>query len=251
MKARIRNRLLLLTIAVAGIWAEPPNVSAQSPDGFLFRAPNLTLTARLGYAFPTLRGDLVDFTTERLTVSESDFDTPLIGGELAILVSQRLDVIVGGGYASGASTSEFRDWVGEDDLPIVQDTRFHRSYLTGGAKLYFTDRGTTVGSFAWVPAAVAPYASVGIGGAWYSFEQEGEFVDYETLDVFVDRFASSGGGFTAQAALGLDVAWGTRMFLNGEGRYSWAEAGLDQDFVGFGTVDLSGFQATVGLGFRL
>ncbi len=243
--------LLLLATVVAPSVGAPVALSAQDPDGFLFRRPNLTLTGRVGYAFPTLGGDLVEFTTERLTVSESDFNTPALGGELAVLVSPRADLILSGGYAGGTQTSEFRDWVGEDDLPIAQETSFYNASLTGGVKLYLADRGTTVGSFAWVPSGFAPYASLTAGGAWYRFEQAGEFVDFETLDIFYDTFVTQGSGFAAQGALGMDVALGTRWFFNAEGRYGWAEAGLSQDFVGFESMNLSGFQVLLGLGVRL
>ena len=60
-----------------------------------------------------------------------------------------------------------------------------------------------------------------------------------------------GNGFTAQAAMGLDVSVSSRLFLNGEARYGWATAGLGQDFVDFADMDLSGFRIAVGLGVRL
>lgn len=224
---------------------------AQEPDGFLFQVPYVTVTARVGYTMPHLGSDLFDFTREQLTLGRSDFNAPYVGGELGIRITERLDLVAGGGWTGGRSSSEFRDWVGEDDLPIEQQTSFQRSYLTAGAKLYLTDKGRRVGSFAWVPSGVAPYVGVSAGRAWYVFEQEGDFVDFETLDIFPERFRTTGSGWTGQVAVGLDVSLTSRFLLNGEARYGWAKAPLDTDFVGFGDIDLSGAQATVGLGIRL
>jgi hypothetical protein len=152
--------------------------------------------------------------------------------------------------AQTRSRSEFRDWVDTDDLPIEQKTEFQRVPLTFGVKAYLKDRGRSVGRFAWVPAQWAPYVGAGAGWVWYRFRQDGDFVDYDTLDIFTDTFTSRGRAPTLHLYGGADWSLGPNFFLTAEARYAWASADMGGDFVGFDPVDLSGLQATVGLSVR-
>jgi len=252
MDRSTKARCMILLAGTLCVLASPAYANAQSGgDGFLFRTPNLALIGRVGYALPTAASDIFSFTTEQLTVDKADFNAPYFGGQVAVRATRRVDVIVDGGWTGGTVESEFRDWVGNDDLPIVQTTDFSRWYLTGGAKAYLNDRGRTLGRFVWVPNRWAPYVSGGVGLVWYRFEQVGEFVDFETLEIFNDQFRSSANTLTVHGSVGLDISMGSRTFLNTEARYGWGSAGVRSDFVGFGDIDLSGFQATLGIGVRL
>ena len=48
------------------------------------------------------------------------------------------------------------------------------------------------------------------------------------------------------ALAGLDVRIGYRSSIFFEGRYRWADDELNNDFAGFGTIDLSGMQFVGG-----
>jgi len=243
---------LILLAGVLCVPALPTRATAQSGgDGFLFRTPNLALIGRVGYALPAAGSDIFSFTTEQLTVDRTDFNAPYLGGQVAVRAAKRVDVIVDGGWTGASVESEFLEWVGTDDLPIVQTTDFSRWYLTGGAKVYLSDRVREVGRFVWVPNRWAPYVSGGVALVWYRFEQAGEFVDFETLEIFNDQFRSSANTLTAHGSVGIDLSMGSRTFLNVETRYGWGSAGIRSEFVGFGDIDLSGFQATLGIGIRL
>ena len=117
-------------------------------------------------------------------------------------------------------------------------------------KAYLRDRGRSIGRFAWVPADWAPYVGAGAGWVWYRFRQDGDFVDFETLDIFPDTYTSKGRAPTLHLYGGADWSLGPSFFLTGEARYAWASADLSGDFVDFDPVDLSGLQATVGLSVR-
>jgi hypothetical protein len=101
-----------------------------------------------------------------------------------------------------------------------------------------------------VPARVAPYVAAGGGITWYHFKQTGDFVDYQTLDVFGSELNSDAWSPSAFLAAGADYALGARIGLVGEARYDWASARLSSDFAGFDRIDLSGLALTVGLAFR-
>lgn len=243
-----RKRGLLVLLGAALLL--PGAAAAQAGDGFLFRRPVASLSLHGGFAHASAGSDIFAFTTEHLTVGRGDFSAPSLGADLAIRLSPRVDLAVGGSYAGRASASEFRDWEDEDDLPIEQTTRFDRLPLTASARLYLAPRGRTVGSFAWVPNRYAPYVGAGGGAMWYRFRQTGDFVDFQTLDIFRDELESSGWTPTAQGLAGVDLSLTPRLVLKGEARYTWARAKLDNAFEHFDPIDLSGLSATVGLSVR-
>jgi hypothetical protein len=49
---------------------------------------------------------------------------------------------------------------------------------------------------------------------------------------------------------GVDVSLTPRFVLTGEGRYTYAKAKMDEDFIDFDKIDLSGFAITAGLAIR-
>lgn len=250
MKLR-RSRAWILGAAVAVFAAEgaPLAAQARAPD-FLLRTPRASLGIRTGYALATASSEIFDFTRENLTLERRDFDAMAFGAQLAISATPRLDVAVDLSVANAERKSEFRDWVGSDDLPIEQSTEFYRLPLTVGVKAYLRDRGRGVGRFAWVPERWAPYVGAGAGWVWYRFEQDGEWVDYETYDIFRDRFTARGSTPTVHMYGGADWSLGPAVFLTAEARYSWARAEMGGDFVGFDAMDLSGIQGTVGISLR-
>lgn len=241
----------LALLATAG--ANP--TAAQQRADFLLGAPKVALTIKAGFAQPRAGGggdreSLWDFTRERLTVDTRDLSGTTIAGEIAVRTTERLDLTFALGYSLSATRSEFRDWVDQDDLPIEQTTEFSTIPLTVGVKAYLRDRGRALGRFAYIPSTWNPYVGVAGGFVWYRFEQYGDFVDYETLDIFRSTLLSSGRGATVHLLGGLDVSLNKHVMLVTEGRYALASAPLDSDFVGFPDLDLAGFQVTVGLSLR-
>ena len=256
---RLANRLApglstlagLALLATAG--ADP--AAAQRGSGFLLGTPKVSMTFKAGFAQPRAGGggdtqSLWDFTREQLTIGNRDLGGASIAGEIAVRTSERLDLTFSLGHTISATRSEFRDWVDMDDLPIEQTTEFSTLPLTVGFKSYLFDRGRALGRFAYIPRKWNPYVGAAGGFVWYRFEQFGDFVDYETLDIFSDRFLSTGRGMTLHLLGGMDVAVSKHIMLVGEGRYAFASAPLDSDFVGFPNLDLAGFQVTAGISLR-
>lgn len=247
-----RSAWLLVAVAMSVMMILPVEALAQGGDGFLFKRPSVQLSIRGDYFVPRAGSDIFDFTRSQLTVEKSDFNTAGIGAEIAVRASERIDVALNFGYGRSEILSEFRDFVGTDDLPILQTTEFTRVPVTANVKVYLVDRGRTVSRFAWIPTKVAPYVGGGAGIVWYEFVQDGEFVDFNNLDIFVDRLSSSGTSATGQVFLGLDLSLGGNWVLTGEGRYSFGSAEMDRTFFeGFDNIDLNGLQLTVGIGVRL
>lgn len=239
-------------VALVGLGAVLPAAAvAQERPDFLFGSPRVTLGIKGGYAQPLAGSDVFDLVRDELTVETGDFGSTAIGVDVAFRLTERLDLAADFVYSASETRSEFRDWVDMDDRPIEQTTSFSRMPLTLSVKGYLWERGRSVGQFAWIPRDWTPYAGIGGGVLWWNFEQEGDFVDFETLDIFRDTFVSSGATETLHALAGVEMSLGPRFFLTAEGRYSWAEAEMDRDFVGFEPIDLSGFQLTIGISGRL
>jgi hypothetical protein len=244
--------LATFVLAVFGTLAFPALSPAQSSgDGFLFGAPRASVSVHLGYADAGAGSELFTFVTDQLTLDRSDFSGLTAAANAGVRLTDRVDLTLAAAYAGSRRSSEFRDWVDLDDRSIEQRTRFERVPVTVGAKLYLLPRGRSVGRLAWIPAAYAPYVGVGAGMVWYRFKQDGDFVDFDTLDVFSDELESTGWAPAAQLVGGLDITLHPRVALTGEARYLKANAELDGDFEGFDPIDLSDLSATVGISVRL
>ena len=232
-----------------------PAASQTRGDGFLFKAPNGSFSLRGGYAVASAGSDLFSEVTSILTLDKRDFSSVSFGGDISVSMSPRIDLVFGGDFSSASQDSEFREFVEEvngQDQPIRQSTNFKRLPLTGSLKYYLSDRGRSIGQFAWIPSRYAPYVGVGGGAMWYRFRQDGDFViDPETLEIRTQKLESSGWGPTVQGMAGVDYTIGPWIALTAEGRYNWGRAPLNENvYEGFDKIDLSGFAGTMGFRVR-
>ncbi|HET7553862.1 MAG TPA: hypothetical protein VFK04_21400 [Gemmatimonadaceae bacterium] len=237
-----------LTLAI--LLAPAAAVAQDMGDGFFFREPVATWSVRAGYGVANAGSDIFSFTSRQLTLEKSDFSGVNIGSDLDFRLASRLTLGLGIWYEGRSTPSEYRDFVDQDDLPIEQTTKFRRMPLTASLKFYVTPRGRSIGHFAWIPTKVAPYIGAGGGAMWYSFEQKGDFIDQPSMDVFHDTVKSEGWTPEGHAMAGVDVSLTPRFVLTGEGRYTYAKAKMDEDFIDFDKIDLSGFAITAGLAIR-
>ena len=240
------------------VWASGP---ADEPDSrrdqigqgadpdFRFGPPAGWFGVRVSKLFARADGELFDFVRDELTVDEHDFDTPAISFEVGVPVAPRVDLAFDLGFSRASANSEFREFVDELDLPIVQTTRLTEVPIGGSVRVLLLPRGREIGRFAWVASDFTPYVGAGVGGLWYRFEQEGDFVDFVDEAIFRDRFRSQGWGISSHVFGGASVKINRWLALAMEARYMWSSAELGHDFVGFNRLDLAGFKVTTGLDF--
>lgn len=226
------------------------DTAAQSGRGFLFGQPRFSTTLRFGWAQPAAAGDLFAFTTDQLTLSRRDFGGAAIDADFDARIVARTHAVASIGWSRSASNSEVRGYIDNNNLPIEQNTTFARIPLSVGIKQYLTAPGQQVGRFAWIPARIAPYVGAGAGTMYYRFHQNGDFVDFQTLDVFTSQFTTSGWAPMAYARAGAEFTIGGRFALNADARYVHAKAKPGNDFVGFSNIDLSGMSTTAGFTVR-
>ncbi len=244
MNTRIAAALTCLLTAPAAVHAQ------TAGNGFLFGRPSAVFSIRGGFASPTANSDVFSFAAKQLTLGKGDFGSGTVVTDLGVRVADRVDVQFGFSFSDRNINSEFRDWVDNNNLPIEQQTGFRRTAVTLGAKYYLTSPGRSISRLAWVPAKVTPYVSAGVGAMGYRFRQEGDFVDFQTLDVFPTKLSSKGWSPMAYAAGGVDYSLTTRLGLISEARYDRSRATMSSVFEGFDRIDLSGLSASVGLSLR-
>lgn len=241
---RLAVMLASATVAVPGV------LSAQGGDGFLFNEPNISLKFEGGYGWQAASSDVYDWVMQEHTIGQRDFDAPYVGGELGLGLSEHLEIAIAVGYQSGSIQSEYRDWVDTDNRPIIQTTRLKQIPAVASLKVYPFARGRSVGQFAWVPRSVVPFIGGGAGFVAYSWQQKGDFVDYDTLDIYYDDVVSEGEAFLARAQAGVNVSLGKQFILTLEGRYNWSNTPMEGGWVGFENIDLDGLQAIGGIAIR-
>lgn len=227
--------------------AAPP-ARASTPD-FYFKPPVGSLGVRGSWLFARAGSDIFRFFADQLTVDKGDFSAPGLAADLGIVITPRLDVVAGVDYARSSIRSEYRDLVDNNRLPIEQSTALTTFNLTGSFRYALVPRVHPVGRLAWVPRRIVPYVGAGGGASWYKLIQSGDFVDYMDMSVFPDVFLSKGWTPTVHGFGGVDVQLHRRLFATIEGRYSWAAAELDTDFVDFEPIDLAGVRMSAGISF--
>jgi len=238
-------------LSVALVLALPAAAIAQDAGhGFLFGTPTGAVTFHGGWAAARAHGGLFAFTTDRLTLDRGDFSSPSVGMDVAFNAFRRTQVVLSADFSGIDRHSEFRKYIDNNDKPIEQATNFRRFPVTVSVKQYLNSSGRSIGKFAWIPSRAAAYVGAGGGMEYYRFHQDGDFVDFETLNVFHDTFESDGWTPVAHAFAGFDYTLSPRFAITTEGRYVWSHASLSDDFAGFTPLDLSGFGTTVGLTIR-
>jgi len=249
MAYMISTRIVLTLTATLSLAVS--QVSAQTAgNGFLFGLPNGSIAVRGGLAAASGAGDLFSFTDRQLTLNKGDFTSPNADLDLAFRLTSQTDMVFSLSYAGTNKASEFRDFVDQSDKSIRQSTSFQRVPAMLGVRQYLTSRGRSVGQLAWIPSRLAPYVGIAGGAMWYRFHQNGDFVDFNTNDVFNGRLTSSGWAPAASASGGVDVSLTPRFALTAQGSYMWARARPGGDFSGFNRIDLSGLSTTAGLRVR-
>lgn len=230
--------------------ASPLSAQSEIDRGYLFREPPISFGLRGGLANAIAGGDLWDFSFDELTLGRRDFTTVERGGDIAVRLSPRVDIVLAYDVNDVSRRSEMREWVDEDDLPIRQTTRLIRRPLGLSVRYHLTDRGYAIGNYAWVPKRIVPWIGLGAGLMSYSLDQAGEFVDSETLEIFEDRYRAAGKTVYAQAGAGAALTLIPSVAMTFEARYLHASANGHPSFTGFDRLDLSGVSTSVGLSLR-
>lgn len=238
--------------------AQTSTAAPSNPD-FMLGRPRASVAVRGNWLVASAGSDIYDFVTEHLSIEKSDFNSALFATDVNVAVLPQLDIV--GGFEAGKKEipSEYRSFSetvsgSTRTLPIQQVTALQQMHFTGSVKFAVLPRGRQISRLAWIPRTFIPYVGGGGGITKYTFRQSGDFVDIATVNpatgvfwIFTDSFHSSGWAPSAHAFGGTDIQVFKRLYLSLEGRYTWVQAELDQDFIGFEPMDLGGFRFGAGI----
>jgi hypothetical protein len=237
-------------LVAAGVLALAPASVLHAQDGFLFSAPAAQVTLRAGPAMPSANGALFDFLTTELTLERSDFRAPALSAELSFPLGRHWDLGASLGVAKSTARSEYTDFIGDDGLPIEQTTQMRMMPLSATARFYPLATGRTIGTLAWIPTRTTPYVGAGAGVTWYRLNQEGEFIEHATGDIFRSQYTTASNALTLHALAGVTHWFTPHLGLNGEVRHTRGDAGTTGSFTQYDRFDLGGTQASLGLSVR-
>ena len=235
---------------VAAAQTGPRPVTPAAPGDFLFARPKAEVGVRVGWSFNRGGSDWYDFVTDQLTLDQGDFNAFALASDVGVWLTGRFTAVGGVEYTHTNPGSEYRRFVDNNRQPINQSTRLNVVHATGGIKYALLDRGRAIGRLAWIPARVAPYLAAGGGATYYELRQEGDFVDFVDRSVFPAMLRSTGWAPTYYVGGGADIRVLRRMLVSADFRYRRATADLNNTWVDFDPLDLSGAQVTVGTAWQ-
>jgi hypothetical protein len=197
-----------------------------------------SLELRGGIFVPRADSNLFRDDSELYTVEKSDWKGFTGGAEYSFQIAEHVELGFHlDGYSRTVHTS-YRDFVRENGREIQQSLKL--TLVPLGVSLRF------------VPISgrsITPYATVGADVVFYSYEEFGDFVNFDTLDVVDDSFISEGVAPGFHVAGGIRIPVGHDFRMTGEVRYQWAKADMADDFRG-NKLDMNGLSATVGFNLR-
>ena len=199
-----------------------------------------SFTVRVGQYSPFGNSDLWLENAETFDVLVSDFNFIFGGAEFTVELNEFIDLAFGIDVYSRRVNTHYREFVRDDGTEIRQEMRLTVVPLTTGLRFL------PLGKF----RIVSPYVSGGFGLYPYEYQEQGEFIDFATFDIFEARFRDSGVGFGGYAAAGIEVTVTRGFLVFGEFRRHWVYAQHGGDFRDFGDFDLDAHQIAVGFTFR-
>lgn len=171
-----------------------------------------------------------------------DFNGGSVGGEWLFGIGDYFDAGVGLGYYQRTVPSVYLDFVNDDGSEIFQEFRLRIVPITATVRVLPFGRNT----------AVEPYFGGGLGIFNWQYSEVGEFIDFNTFDVFRDRFVADGTDVGGLILGGVRVPFADRYSAGVEIRYQSAvgRVGIDQGFLNE-SIDLGGLttQFTFQIGF--
>lgn len=171
-----------------------------------------------------------------------DFRGGSVGAEWLVSAGDYVEAGIGIGFYQQTVLSVYNDFVNDDGTEIPQDFKLRVTPVTASARFYPFGLDETV----------QPYGGVGVGFFNWRYSEVGEFIDFNTFDVFRDRFVATGNDVGPVYLAGLRFEFDNRFTIGGEVRYQDVQGvvGIDQGFLDE-RIDLGGltssFTISIGL----
>ncbi len=160
-----------------------------------------------------------------------DFDSASAGGDFSVSVGSFIEVGAGLNYYKATVPTVYSRFVDSDGTEIESDLKLRNIPLSLTAKVFPLTRD----------AGVQPYVGAGVQFNRWQYTEVGEFLDFDTGEIFRDSFVDDGMEIGPVFLAGIRFAVGGNLLLGGEWRYSTAKGDLDPSLGFYGdTIDLGG-----------
>ena len=185
------------------------------------------------------RGIRADFTNSDV----SDFEGPDVGLDYLLPLNDRTSLIFSGSYYQGSTTNSYRGFEDNFNNRIRHDTDLGIGSATVGVVFNLLPRG----------ASIQPYVGGGGGAYVWRLQERGDFIDFDAPGdpIFSARLTSNGTAFGYFGLVGLKAPITRSVSIFAEGRWTRVDDDLQDDFEGFGKLDLSGREFAAGLSWSL
>jgi hypothetical protein len=203
------------------------------------------LLFRLGAFSPSGESELWDLNVQAFDLDVSDFTHVMGGVALDLQLKTYLDISVGlDGYSRRVS-SQYRDFIRDDGTEIQQSFKLKVLPITGGLRFLPVQKFHKF----------IPHVAAGIGLYYFDYQEEGEFINRSSFEIFGDAFrdrgitpgAYVGAGLEFRVSEGIDPGQG--WFVFGQFRRHWATTELSGDF-DTEELDLGGNELAFGVALR-
>jgi hypothetical protein len=186
-----------------------------------------------------VEGDVLAINRAYLYFEFADFTGFLGEAAVSTELGRYFEASVGfGGYQRTVPTV-YADKVFSDGREIEQDLKLRILPLTAMLRIF------PIGH----RRAVQPYIGVGIAANFWRYSETGEFVDFVDDSIYRAAYVANGTAFGPVGVFGVRGRLTPQMDLGLEARLSWAEAELNEDFLG-DKLDLGGGALLATLKFR-
>lgn len=202
---------------------------------------------RVGLFEPDGDSDFWDDSFDVFTGNIGDYEDTNFSVDLSYALNSRLSVIGTVGSFEGDSRRGYRD--AEFDpflIGVIHRSELQLTPITIGFQAHLLGP----------EAMVRPYVGAGAGFYWWNYNEIGDFVDFgDPIDpaddtIITTRFESDGTTLGYYLQAGIEVALTPNWSIVAEGRWHRAEDELSDDFDGFGDLDLSGREVSLGMIWR-
>ncbi len=209
-------------------------------------AQESSLSLNLGYF--AVRGEATrtadDVLVENLGLfafNLDQFNNASVGAEWLVGFADYLEAGVGGGFYQQTVLGVYDDFIDLDGTEIEQDFKLRVTPVTATARFFPFGMQNTI----------QPYAGVGVGLFNWRYSEVGEFVDFDTFDVFRDRFVADGNDVGGVYLGGVRVLAGSSFAVGVEVRYQDVQGvvGIDQGFLNE-RIDLGGLTTSFTFNVR-
>lgn len=184
--------------------------------------------------------DVVLENLNDFAIDVKDFNGGTVNAEWLVGLGDFFDVGVGVGFYRQTVPSVYFDFIDEEGFEIEQDFRLRVAPVTATIRVLPLGRH----------AAIEPFLGVGVGVFNWRYTEVGDFIDFNTDEVFFDEFVADGTDVGGVVFGGVRFPVSDHVSVGGELRYQFANGrvGIDQGFLAE-RIDLSGLTSSLSLQF--